>query len=63
MDQCEALLTASARLNFEMWNPADDRSQNGGWIINGDEDMSFHDAVARLKSIYKERLKVIPTKL
>ena len=63
MDQCEALLTASAKLNFEMWNPAEDRSQNGGWIINGDEDMSFHDAVARLKSIYKERLKVIPTKL
>ena len=63
MDQCEALLTASAKLNFEMWNPADDRSQNGGWIINGDEDMSFHDAVARLKTIYKERLKVISTKL
>ena len=63
MDQCEALLTASAKLNFEMWNPADDRSQNGGWIINGDEEMSFHDAVARLKTIYKERLKVIPTKL
>ena len=63
MDQCEALLTASAKLNFEMWNPADDRSQNGGYIINGDEEMSFHDAVARLKTIYKERLKVIPTKL
>ena len=63
MDECEALLTASAKLNFEMWNPAEDASQNGGRIINGDENMSFHDAVARLKSIYKERLKVIPTKL
>ena len=63
MDECEALLTASAKINFEMWNPADDRSQNGGWIINGDEEMSFHDAVARLKTIYKERLKVIPSKL
>ena len=63
MDQCEALLTASAKLNFELWNPAEDASQNGGRIINGDENMTFHDAVARLKSIYKERLKVIPTKL
>ena len=64
MDECERMLTESARLNFAMWNPADDRSQSGdGKIINGDEDMSFHDAVARLKTIYKERLKVIPTKL
>ena len=63
MDECERLLTASAKLNFAMWNPAEDASQNGGWIINGDENMSFHDAVTRLKSIYKERLKVIPTKL
>ena len=46
-----------------MWNPAEDASQNGGNIINGDERMSFHDAVARLKSIYKDRLQVIPTKL
>ena len=63
VDECEALLTASARLNFAMWNPAEDASQNGGRIINGDENMTFHDAVTRLKSIYKDRLKVIPTKL
>ncbi|MBQ9192398.1 MAG: CotH kinase family protein [Bacteroidales bacterium] len=63
MDECEKLLKASAGLNFAMWNPAEDASQNGGRIINGDENMSFHDAVARLKAIYKERLKVIPTKL
>ena len=63
MDECETLLTASAKLNFAMWNPAEDASQNGGRIINGDENMSFHDAVARLKAIYKERLKVIPGKL
>ena len=63
MDECERLLTESAKLNFAMWNPAEDASQNGGWIINGDENMTFHDAVARLKSIYKERLQVIPTKL
>ena len=63
MDECERLLTESAKLNFAMWNPAEDASQNGGWIINGDENMTFHDAVARLKTIYKERLQVIPTKL
>ena len=63
MDECERLLTESAKLNFAMWNPAEDASQNGGNIINGDERMSFHDAVARLKSIYQERLQVIPTKL
>lgn len=63
MDECEKLLTQSARLNFAMWNPADDRTQNGGHIINGDENMSFHDAVARLKGIYKDRLKVIPKNL
>ena len=57
MDECEVLLTASAKLNFAMWNPAQDG------MINGDENMTFHDAVARLKSIYKERLKVIPSKL
>ena len=63
MDECEKLLTESARLNFQMWNPAGDASQNGGRIINGDENMSFHDAVARLKTIYRERLTVIPTRL
>ncbi len=63
MDECEKLLTESARLNFAMWNPAEDASQNGGYIINGDENMSFHAAVERLKSIYQDRLRVIPSKL
>ena len=63
MDECERMLTESARLNFAMWNPAEDASQNGGYIINGDENMSFHNAVARLKSIYQERLQVIPKNL
>ena len=63
IDECEKLLTESAKLNFAMWNPAEDASQNGGYIINGDENMSFHNAVARLKSIYQERLQVIPKNL
>ena len=57
MDECEKMLTASAKLNFALWNPAEDGN------INGDEDMSFQNAVARLKSIYQERLKVIPDRL
>ena len=63
MDECEALLTESAKLNFKLWNPADDRSQNGGHIINGDENLSFHEAVQRLKSNYKRHLSVIQAKL
>lgn len=63
MDQCEALLERSAKLNFALWNPADDRSQNGGHIINGDENMSFHDAIQRLKHNYSHHLEVIRKKL
>ena len=63
MDECESLLEKSAGLNFAMWNPADDRSQNGGNIINGDENMTFHDAIARLKSNYRKHLQVIQKSL
>ena len=63
MDACEKLLTESARLNFALWNPADDRSQNGGNIINGDENLSFHDAVTRLKNNYNTHLQVIQRSL
>ena len=63
MDECEKLLTESAKLNFQMWNPAEDASMNGGYIINGDENMTFHNAIARLKDNYKKRLDVISRKL
>lgn len=63
IDECQILLRKSAELNFAMWNPADDKSQNGGKIINGDENMTFDDAVARLRSIYKERLVIMDSKL
>jgi hypothetical protein len=59
IDTLEQQLAASAALNFKMWNPAQDASQNGGHIINGDENLSFTEAVARLKTIYQERLAVI----
>jgi len=63
MDECEKLLEKSAELNFKMWNPADDKSQNGGNIINGDENMTFHDAVVRLKSNYNKHLQIIEKQL
>jgi hypothetical protein len=46
-----------------MWNPAEDASQNGVKIINGDENMTFSDAVDRLRKIYTERMDVISSKL
>ena len=63
IDELEKQLKASAKLNFQMWNPAEDAWTNGGHIINGDENMSFEDAVAHLKSIYQERLTVIQDNL
>ena len=63
IDECEELLQKSAELNFQMWDPAKDASQNGGRIINGDENMTYNDAVARLRKIYQERLVVIGQKL
>lgn len=59
IDALEKQLERSAELNFKLWNPAQDASQNGGRIINGDENLSFHDAVNRLRTIYEERLTVV----
>ncbi len=63
MEECRTLLNESAKLNFAMWNPADDRSMNGGSIINGDENLSFNAAIDRLKSNFNTHLAVIESKL
>ena len=63
MDQYRDMLTQSAELNFQMWDPAGDATQNGGNIINGDENLTFSDAVDRLKSNYTKHLSVIKSKL
>ncbi len=63
MEDCEILLEKSAALNFEMWNPAEDRSQNGGQIINGDEELPFHEAVEHLKSNFNTHLEIIKKNL
>ncbi len=59
----EKALQASAELNFRMWDPAEDASQNGGVIVNGDERMTYNAAVERLKKIYEERLEIISKNL
>ena len=59
MEETERMLAKSADLNFAMWNPAEDASMNNWSIINGDENLSFHQASERLREIYGERLQVI----
>ena len=59
MDALQERLSESAKYNFRLWDPAEDASMNGGFIINGDENLSFEDAVKRLKDNYKIRLDVI----
>ena len=63
IDDLEKRLDRSAEENFKLWNPAQDASMNGGRIINGDENLDYHTAVARLRSIYEERLTVIQNNL
>ncbi len=63
IDEMENTLQASAELNFRMWNPAEDASQNGGMIINGDEKLTFNAAVARIRKIYEEQLDIISKNL
>lgn len=50
IDEQEEHLALSAQRNFALWNPA----TTGG--VNGDETLSFTEAVARMRSIYAERL-------
>ena len=59
IEQCRQLLAASAELNFAMWNPAEDRWQNKGLLINGDELLGFGDAVAQLREVYLQRLELL----
>lgn len=56
IDEWEQEMAVSAELNFKMWKP----SEAG---INGDENLSYHDAVARIKQFYNERLTFVEGKL
>lgn len=59
IDDCGSLLAASAELNFAMWNPGVDRWRNKGLLINGDENMPFPEAVAKLRDVYVRRLSLL----
>ncbi len=50
IDYEEEYLTLSAQRNFSLWNPQDTGS------VNGDESLTFEEAVARMRAIYAERL-------
>lgn len=66
MDEWEREMAVSAELNFQMWNPARaGKVSNGGNLINGDEssDVSYHEAVSRIKNVYTSRLELVEKKL
>ena len=50
IDHEEEYLALSAKRNFALWNPQD----TGG--VNGDELLPDEEAVARLRTIYAERI-------
>lgn len=53
IDETRDYLYQSDQINRKMWDPA------GAGNINGDEQLSFTDACARLKANYLERIQVI----
>lgn len=63
IDECGRRLAASAELNFAMWNPADDRWEYYGMLINGDENHCFADAVAQLRELFVRRLEMLKENL
>ena len=63
IDGWKTLLEASAELNFAMWDPAQDRWQNKGLLINGDENLPYDEAAARLRRVYLDRLQLLEEKL
>jgi len=56
-------LLPSAELNFKMWDPAESRNMNGGRLINGDEYLTYTQAVERMRGILVERLATLDEKI
>ena len=56
IDEMEQEMAVSAELNFQMWNPKEAAQDQGRSTINGDETLSYHAAVARIKQFYTEHL-------
>ena len=63
IDDWEREMAVSAELNFQMWNPKEAAQQQKRETINGDETLSYHAAVARIKQFYTARLSFVETKL
>ena len=63
IDNYKAKFAASAQLNFALWNPALDRWENKGLLVNGDENLSFNDAVAQLRATFVSRLDLLENNL
>ena len=59
IDNYRAKFAASAQLNFALWNPARDRWENKGLLVNGDENLSFDDAVTQLRATFISRLELL----
>ncbi len=59
IEVCTQLLSESARLNFAMWNPEQDRWRNKGLPVNGDESLGFEEAAKQLSRTYLDRLALM----
>jgi len=46
-----------------MWDPAESRNMNGGRLINGDEYLTYTQAVERMRGILVERLATLDEKI
>lgn len=55
MDKWERQLAVSAIYNFKMWSTYQANTGNNH-SINGETDMTFHNAVTHIKSVYNTRL-------
>lgn len=55
MDKWERQLAVSAIYNFKMWSTYQANTGNNH-NINGETNMTFHEAVAHIKSVYNKRL-------
>ncbi len=56
-------LSYSAELNFKMWDPTEDKNMNGGNLINGDEPLTYTQAVERMRTIIVERIQTMDERI
>ena len=62
IDEWEREMAVSAELNFQMWNPKEAAEYQGHKeppYINNDETRPYHEAVARIRQFYTDRLQFV----